>query len=145
MLNALCLLFDFEGKESNLTLTGTEWQCSHEILIQLYQLAYHNFSFVPPTIDDITDRYNSLEAQLNKRDRILQDALHQSLDLENKLKECDTWLSQVETNVQMMDKGKVVVVKKGPMQDQINEGVVSLMIGRKNDSWLMYRKEKKKQ
>ena len=84
-------------------------------------------SQVKSTTDDIIDKYNSLDAQLNHHDRILQDALHQSLDLHNKLKECDDWLSKVETDVQMMDKGKVVVVKKGPMQDQINEGSVSIM------------------
>ena len=53
-------------------------------------------------------------------------------------------MSQVETNVQMMDKGKVVVVKKGPMQDQINEGVVSLMIDRRNLSEPCITKEKSK-
>ena len=75
--------------------------------------------------EDIVDKYENLDGQLNNRSRLLQDALSQSQSMHDNLNDLMNWLDGTEKDVHKMDKGTVVVVKKAPMQEQMQQGDVS--------------------
>ena len=70
------------------------------------------------------NRYQSLDGQLADRERALQKALADSQNVHDNLDEFMQWLDNTEKDVHKMDKGTVVVAKKAPIQENMQQGAV---------------------
>ncbi|PIK37945.1 putative nesprin-1 [Apostichopus japonicus] len=69
----------------------------------------------------IVDRYNNLDTLINQRNQQLQSALTQSQDIQDSLESLIRWLDDTERTVHKMEKGTVIVVKRDPLVENLQE------------------------
>ncbi len=77
--------------------------------------------FVISFPDDLAKRYNDLEAAIAERSQDLQGALADSRDVQDNIKDLLDWLDRVESQVRQVEKGTVLVVKRAPLVENLQE------------------------
>ena len=89
--------------------------------------------FIP---DTLTRRYNDLDGQINQRNQQLQNALTQSQGVQDSLDTMLRWLDDIERGVHRMEKGTILVVKRDPLVENIQEQKVTIFIKKKKIVYL---------
>ena len=77
--------------------------------------------FLLSFIDDLTRRYNDLESAIAGRSQDLQAALADSRNVQDNIKDLMEWLDRVEGQVRQVEKGTVLVVKRAPLVENLQE------------------------
>lgn len=75
---------------------------------------------------NVVDRYNNLDALINQRNQQLQSALTQSQDVQDSLDTLLRWLDDTERTVHKMEKGTVLIVKRDPLVENLQEQKVKM-------------------
>ena len=85
--------------------------------------------------------YNDLDGQTKERSIQLQNALTQSQGIQDSLDSLLAWLDEAERNVHKMEKGTVLVVKRDPLVENLQQQKVGTTRAMGRDlrrEWGMY-------
>lgn len=84
------------------------------------------FCFSSPT-EECISRYEALLTHIKHRLNQLQGAYASSQTLRGSLTDIERWLDEAERNVHKMVKGTVIMAKKEPLQENVNEQMVGVL------------------